>query len=117
MPASPFASEHPELFADGDYLPLDVTGELARHVVAFARRQGEEWLLVVATRFPLTLLDGATPLVKAGRWGDTAIRLPDDAGSLQFEDVVFGGEIAGAPALPASTLLSEFPVALLHPVR
>jgi (1->4)-alpha-D-glucan 1-alpha-D-glucosylmutase len=112
-----FRREHPELLTDGDYLPIDVTGEFAKHVIAFARRDGAEWMLVVATHFPLTLLDGATPLVTAERWGDTALRLPGDAESLRFRNVVFGGEIAGAPALPVSTILSEFPVALLHAVR
>jgi len=112
-----FRRAHSELFAEGYYIPLDVTGELARHVVAFARRHKAEWLIAVATRFPLALIDGGVPLVAAKRWGDTAIRLPRDAESLRFRDVVFGKEIAGASAIPIATILSEFPAALLHDVR
>jgi (1->4)-alpha-D-glucan 1-alpha-D-glucosylmutase len=111
-----FRREHAQLFADGDYIPIEVTGERAGHVVAFGRRLGGEWLIAVTTRFPLALLDDA-PLVAAARWGDTAIRLPGDAASLQFRDIVFGSEIAGAQAMPVSAILSEFPAALLHGVR
>ncbi len=45
-----FRAAEPALFADGDYRPVTVTGDRARHVVAFAREHGDRGLLVVATR-------------------------------------------------------------------
>jgi (1->4)-alpha-D-glucan 1-alpha-D-glucosylmutase len=107
--------QSPDLFAEGEYLPLEVTGEKAEQIVAFARRRGDEWLVVVATLLPLALLDGTdAPLVPPAIWGDTAIRLPDEAGPLSLSDALWEGEVPAGPSLPVSALLARFPVALLH---
>jgi (1->4)-alpha-D-glucan 1-alpha-D-glucosylmutase len=114
-----FRREHPALFEAGEYLSLEATGAAARHVVAFARRLGADWLVVIATRFPLPLLDGSDmPLVPPDRWGDTTILLPESAHGLAFGDVVFGSEIRPTAAIPAAAVLARFPVALLwNPLR
>jgi (1->4)-alpha-D-glucan 1-alpha-D-glucosylmutase len=41
---------HADLFADGEYLPLEVVGVHPSHVCAFARRLRDRWVLVVAPR-------------------------------------------------------------------
>lgn len=82
----------PELFAQGGYLPLSVHGQLARHVIAFARilprpsaddaAPAMDAVIVVCTRLAASLLarEGAPeeglPLVPAERWGDTCIAIP-----------------------------------------
>jgi (1->4)-alpha-D-glucan 1-alpha-D-glucosylmutase len=104
----------PELFAEGGYVPLDTTGPEADRLVAFARRRGGDWLILVATRLALPLLDGDLPLVPPARWSETKILLPDEAKTPALRDIIFGGEIAGGPALDAATVLARFPVALLH---
>ncbi|WP_250435454.1 malto-oligosyltrehalose synthase [Caballeronia sp. ATUFL_F2_KS9A] len=67
------------LFAQGEYLPLEVEGEHAGRVIAYARHAGSAFAVVVATRLAAPLLDVGrdVPLVEAGRWGDTAIVLPE----------------------------------------
>ena len=40
----------PHLFAEGDYCPLRIEGEASRNVVAFTRRAGFDWILVVVPR-------------------------------------------------------------------
>ena len=40
----------PRLFAEGDYCPLRVEGEASRAVLAFVRRAGSDWMLVVVPR-------------------------------------------------------------------
>ena len=42
--------DHPALFDAGSYEAVPVRGRLARHVIAFVRRHGDEAVLVVATR-------------------------------------------------------------------
>jgi (1->4)-alpha-D-glucan 1-alpha-D-glucosylmutase len=70
---------HPDLFADGAYLPLQTSGSRADHLIAFARRRGRRWAVVVAPRLTATLTPaGAMPLGEAC-WGDTRIALPDGA--------------------------------------
>jgi (1->4)-alpha-D-glucan 1-alpha-D-glucosylmutase len=69
-------AQHPELFRDGRYLPLVVTGERQEHAVAFARERGNQVLIVVAARLCSRLCPqpGELP-VGAEVWGDTAIDL------------------------------------------
>ncbi len=110
-----FRRDHPELFGEADYIPLKAEGALADHLVAFARRGGSDWLLLIATRLPLRLMDGSDrPLVDPQRWADTRIMLPGEAAGVPWRDVVFGTELAAGTAVNASSALAEFPVALLH---
>jgi (1->4)-alpha-D-glucan 1-alpha-D-glucosylmutase len=108
--------DHPELFGAGDYVPLEIEGEAAGHLVAFTRHHAGHWAILVATRLPLVLLDGDLPLVDASAWGDTRILLPEEARDTAFRDVLFGAEAAPAPSLEARQLLAAFPVALLYGV-
>ena len=59
---------------EGGYEPLQVTGERAGHVVAFARTHGDETLLcAVAVRLGSALLGRERALLDADWWGDTRI--------------------------------------------
>ena len=92
-----FRREQPQLFgAEGDYQPIDATGEKAAHVVAYSRGGG---CLVVAPRLPMKLGKG---------WGDTTIEIPDGS----WDNLLTDENIGGGPAKLAS-LLGRFPVALL----
>ena len=115
-----------DLFHGGEYIPLEVTGEKAAHVVAFAWRlaQGDQppvTAIVVAPRLIEGLLNGSdadgdprspSP-VGAEVWQDTQIEL----GDLQLEGLtnLFTGAQHTSPgaALRVSDVLSIFPVALL----
>ncbi|CAH2788535.1 MAG: Malto-oligosyltrehalose synthase (EC [uncultured Paraburkholderia sp.] len=70
----------PELLSQGTYLPLTVRGEHAQNVIAFARRHGNAWAIVVASRLAANLLgsEGGLPLVDPEKWGDTAVEVPAD---------------------------------------
>jgi (1->4)-alpha-D-glucan 1-alpha-D-glucosylmutase len=43
-------NEWPDVF-DGEYVPLEATGERARHVIAFERRAGDRRAVFVAGRY------------------------------------------------------------------
>jgi len=70
--------EHEVMLGRATYVPLEVRGELARHVIAFARRDGEQWLVVVGTRLSasLGLAVGIAPIGHI--WGDTEVVWPAD---------------------------------------
>jgi (1->4)-alpha-D-glucan 1-alpha-D-glucosylmutase len=102
--------DQPELFDPAsEYVPLQITGSAAEHVVAFSRGpvgQPERRMVTVVPRLVLGLQ-------QSGGWKDTAVELP--AG--QWTDVITGrrhgglhGEATGAYLLK---LLRDFPVALL----
>lgn len=96
-------AEKPAIFAGGDYIPLEATGDKAEHVVAFARKAGDDAVVVAVPR----LVGG---LGKAPVWGNTAIPLPRGA---RWRDVLTGRVLPGGDAALASALFSGFPVALL----
>jgi (1->4)-alpha-D-glucan 1-alpha-D-glucosylmutase len=70
----------PELLSNGSYLPLTVQGRHADRVIAFARRQGNCWSVVIATRLSMALLDANSnvPLVDPIAWDDTAVQMPEE---------------------------------------
>lgn len=106
----------PALFAAGGYQPLALAGPHRDHLLAFARRHGEQAALAVMPRRVAGLLGNAeVPLVPPERWEDAAVLLPDEWAGRMFRDVLSGAEIA-APEdgrLQVADLLAGFPVALL----
>ncbi|WP_345815499.1 malto-oligosyltrehalose synthase [Paraburkholderia sp. PREW-6R] len=78
----------PELLSQSTYLPLTVRGEHASSVIAFARRHGNAWAVVIASRLAADLLgnEGDLPLVDPAKWGDTAIEMPSDLSSRALFD-------------------------------
>ncbi|MGV3485104.1 MAG: malto-oligosyltrehalose synthase [Planctomycetaceae bacterium] len=78
--------QHWPVFASGDYQPLEVEGDRARHLLAFARRHGDQWMMVVVPRLPFGLGKHAAagaiqPLEEwiGGVWDNTKVRCPASA--------------------------------------
>ncbi|MFH1724311.1 MAG: malto-oligosyltrehalose synthase [Elusimicrobiota bacterium] len=101
---------HPELFREGDYVPLQASGR-AGNVVAFARRRGTQWCVAIAPRMFAALV-GAGELPLGDRvWGDARLELPQPAPA-RWTDAVTGSRLEGR-VLPLADALAAFPVALL----
>ena len=104
---------HAALFRDGSYIPLDVRGAHAGHLVAFARRHQTAHAIVIAPRLltPLTSADGTV-----SDWGNTEVVLPSELGPGPLRSVLGDEEIElrrDSLTLPASSVLQELPLALL----
>jgi (1->4)-alpha-D-glucan 1-alpha-D-glucosylmutase len=113
-----FRREHRELFLDGDYLPLEVHGDMQEHVCAFARRRDDEWAVVAVPR----LIAGAVSFGNVGSlaqvWGTAGISL-SEAAPHTWRNVLTGGKLAGVSGassreLPLREVFANFPVALLY---
>lgn len=104
----------PEVFRDGEYLPLDAVGSKADHVCAFARRQGGRIAITVVPRL-LVKLQGerAEPGEMGGGWEDTAVELPAEWVGLSWSNHLTGETLGPAARLAVAGLLAHFPVALL----
>ncbi|GLU32261.1 malto-oligosyltrehalose synthase [Trinickia caryophylli] len=107
----------PALFLEGDYEPLPVTGNCAEHAIAFARRHGDAYAIVIGTRLAASLLSPQSdvPLVDPALWEDTSITLPPTLASRTLFDW-FSPAAPKADAngrLLLSEALSALPVALL----
>jgi (1->4)-alpha-D-glucan 1-alpha-D-glucosylmutase len=98
---------HPELFAAGEYLPLEVTGAPgADHLCAFARRHGEAVLVVAVPCLVFGLYrDGST-----ADWASAEVILPHHGA---WQDVLTGREWRGCERIRVSDFLRDFPVSVL----
>ena len=107
----------PELFQPGEYVPLNVSGEQAKHVVAFARRHESRMVIVAVPRLSAQLLKNKPRLVGDKEiWSDTRVNIPFAASDLRN---VFSGKMVTASegdgaGLMAESLFQDFPVALLE---
>jgi (1->4)-alpha-D-glucan 1-alpha-D-glucosylmutase len=68
--------EHPDLFLEGDYLPLQVAGERADNVVAFARQIRRKLSITVAPRLVASLMEPELDWPVHSSWKGTHIILP-----------------------------------------
>jgi (1->4)-alpha-D-glucan 1-alpha-D-glucosylmutase len=124
-----FRREHPELFREGDYLPLTASGAKAAHVCAFAWRwqpaAGPACHAVVVVPRLMARLAESLPLGAecvpsspcGALWGDTCLALPTPTvGPLVNR---FTGQPcpAAGETLRVADVLGEFPVALLTDAR
>jgi (1->4)-alpha-D-glucan 1-alpha-D-glucosylmutase len=106
--------ELPELFTEGNYVPLAVHGSRAEHLVALARCRGDQWALAVAPRLSARLCGFGGPPPIGDIWGDTMVELPAEFPADGAVDVFTGRRCrAAASSLTAADLLATFPVAML----
>lgn len=73
-----FRRAHHGLFSNGDYLPLKVQTK-SEFVHAFARRSGQDWIVVAVPRLLTKIADTGTFPVGQKTWGSTALVLPSSA--------------------------------------
>jgi (1->4)-alpha-D-glucan 1-alpha-D-glucosylmutase len=111
--------EHPELFHQGNYLPLQST-EMTRHLCTFARvhhgrdSESPEMAIVAVPRFAYSQMGGKPGAPLGDVWGDAAIKVPEE-GPQQFENVFTGETVrAEGGSLLCRELFRHFPVALLY---
>ena len=105
---------NPGVFSGADYLPLEILGPMAEHLVAFARRaHGSCAITVICKSIVGFLAEDRSLVVPAKHWRNTRICIP---ASLQgeFSDAFnIGHVIAARSQIEAKELLADFPVALL----
>jgi (1->4)-alpha-D-glucan 1-alpha-D-glucosylmutase len=111
--------QRPVLFQEGDYLPLSIHGEKAKHLIAFARQHGNSVAIVAVPRLCAQLLaDGATSPLDPTVWNDTRVELPFANQTPCYQNAftlesVMPERSGQALFVRASELFANFPVALL----
>jgi (1->4)-alpha-D-glucan 1-alpha-D-glucosylmutase len=117
-----FRLAHKELFAGGDYIPVEGVGMNQDRVVAFARHRRKEWAIVAVPRLVAGLLRRQRSLSPKEKWPELKIVLPIECPS-RWRNVITNGTIsakrvAGSRGvLLLSGMLERFPCALLEPAR
>jgi (1->4)-alpha-D-glucan 1-alpha-D-glucosylmutase len=106
-------AEHAELFRHGSYQALEVLGEQAHNVLAFALEH--EWkhaIVIVPIRCATLLENSAVPQVDALRWGDTRVVLPFDASDTNLKGLFQSSAVTKNRELKISDALGDVPVNL-----
>jgi (1->4)-alpha-D-glucan 1-alpha-D-glucosylmutase len=97
---------HPDLFAEGDYQPLEVAGDRSGHLCAFVRsREGMSLVAAVPRLIYQLYREG-----EAADWGASEIVLPPGGG---WRDVFTGRRLDWQDRVPAADLFADFPVCVL----
>ncbi|HET6229859.1 MAG TPA: hypothetical protein VFE05_07285, partial [Longimicrobiaceae bacterium] len=113
----------PDLFRDGEYVPLASAGEAVGHLLAFARRGAGSTVVAVVPRLAAALMRGHDfALPTAGTWKNTWVEGSADVLSGRFRNVLTGEVVESSPrgalaGLRADELFASFPVALLEKVE
>lgn len=104
----------PELFHQGTYVPLNVTGTRSKHVVAFMRQLGESNVVVAVPRLCSQLTIGELRLpIGEQVWSDCKIQLPG-LPATYYRDIFTGIEQHCADGiLRVENLFGKLPYALL----
>ncbi len=104
-----YRGEHPRLFLEGEYIPVEVEGALSESVVVYARRHSGDVCLSVVPRFVTRI--HSTPRAPLGRraWRDTVLLLPE-GWPTRWTNILTGEHTNSAEL---AEILSAFPIALL----
>lgn len=111
--------EHPQLFLDGGYLPLEAEGEHSGRIVAAARMLGEQAAIAIVSRLTSGLCDDEHPLpIGAFAWRASRLILPAPLDGFRYRDVLTQARhhpaAADGPAgLDLAAIFGTCPVALL----
>ncbi|MGG6263976.1 malto-oligosyltrehalose synthase [Leptolyngbya sp. AN03gr2] len=95
------------VFLSGEYIPLEATGKFKDHIIAFARKDGNQMVVSIAPRF-FTRIIQPDQLPIGEIWEDTEIELPASG----WKDAISETEHSGT-TIALKDALKNFPVALL----
>jgi (1->4)-alpha-D-glucan 1-alpha-D-glucosylmutase len=103
-----FRRENPELFRDGSYRPLGLTGEFADCCIAFARKWVGKSIVVLAPRLSSRI--GFPPI--GDMWRDTVVQLPK--GFVMENELLTREKIAAAGSLTLARAFARWPLAVVR---
>ena len=104
-------TQYLEVFQQGEYKPLEVSGKYEENIVAFARSFENTTAIAIAPRFLTSLIQpGEYPFGEV--WQDTCIHLPAGTAS-KWEDTITNQTMQTDGKLYIRDTLKEFPVSLL----
>jgi (1->4)-alpha-D-glucan 1-alpha-D-glucosylmutase len=101
-----------DLFLEGAYIPLEIKGEQADHVVAFARAHRNQTLITVVPRKPAKLVAPGDLPVGRDVWRSTRLVLPPHFADLTYRNIFTSTEHGPSSRYMLADLLGTFPVGL-----
>lgn len=105
--------EAPTLFRQGDYLPLKATGKCRNNLVAFARVEADDALVVIVPRLVFDMLRTTPGQPGYQRWAQTEIALPARLAHRPYRDICTGKVIEPVERIGLPLAFTEHPFALM----
>ena len=106
-------TENAELFFEGHYIPLAISGAYQDHLVAFARRFQNKWIVIVVPLYTASLCAQQKKEIHAIQWKDTVIHLPAEAPD-QWRHLLNETKGTVKKGIPVKEIFTEIPLALLQ---
>ncbi len=99
------------LFEEGKYIPLYVSGTRKNNIVSFARRDDNNFIIVIAVRFLTRLVNqGEFPLGEK-IWNDTTLHFPFEGKNIQ--NIITNEVVKTGQNMNVGSILRKFPLALI----
>lgn len=115
-----FRCQHPELFQNGEYQPLETLGEKRHHLCAFQRTWEDQMIVVVVPRLLYHVIPNSEePPLGESVWGNTMIILPEHTTSTQYRNILTKETLStehveGSPTLPVARIFNQLPIAMME---
>jgi (1->4)-alpha-D-glucan 1-alpha-D-glucosylmutase len=111
--------EHPDLFQEGEYEPVDVEGAKADHAVAYARSYDGQRLVIVVPRLIGGLIDQPQDVPTGAIWRGTRLVLDSGDRGATYQNLFTGETVQAAmdgdrQLFQLEHVLDHFPVAMLQ---
>jgi len=98
-----------DIFDRGDYVPLTVRGSQRHHLISFARRLGQRFVIVIAPRNLVPLIRDDQFPTGPSVWRSADVEVPSDLRGVWTNVLTRATEEAGE-SFPAAKALESFPV-------
>ena len=112
-----YRHNHPALFREGEFIPLEVVGPKSEHVIAFLRRQGKDQVIAIIPRWVAKIQANFDASATADFWKGTNLLLPRGS-PISWREVFTTSATraksdGGKQWLAVGDSLKNFPIALL----
>jgi len=106
----------PDVFSTGRYIPIPVTGPMEDHILAFGRCLGESVLVVAVPRLAYRLMAGEDRIsLDPHPLAESNLVLPEALRGRALHSLLTGHDPPRVgDTLPLDSVLSDFPMAVLH---
>ena len=106
--------QHPSLFKEGDFLPLECSGPRSQQIISFLRRGASTQVLVILPRWLAKLPQPANERLEF--WKETSVRLPPDS-PVTWRNIFTQRTIdrTGGHMMPVGRVFEHFPPAMMSP--
>ncbi|MDX5346635.1 MAG: hypothetical protein LPK19_05265 [Hymenobacteraceae bacterium] len=104
--------QQPELFSEGRYIPLEISGSKSSHMIAFARQYEQQWCVVLVPHELVNLVSLDEWPLGEQVWQNAAVQLPADA-PVHWKSLFDTRSLSASGSISVAEALQQFPVAVL----